>query len=66
MSFSENVYRIMEEKKMKQASVAKAAGLDPVTFNAILRGRKLLREEYVVPICLALEVTANDVFKEDK
>lgn len=62
MSCAENAYRIMREKKMNQSAVARAAGLNSKTFNSILRGRKLLREEAVIPICQALEVTPNELF----
>lgn len=62
MIFADNAYRIMREKKMSQAAVARAAGLNPKDFNAILRGRKLLREELINPICRALEVTPNELF----
>lgn len=65
MSFASNVYAIMDKKKMRQASVARAAGLTPQQFNDLLRNRKLLREDYVVPICNALECEPNDLFKTD-
>ena len=63
MSFSENVYKILKDKKMNQSAVARAAGMTPKEFNAILRNRKLLREENIIPICEALEVEPNDLFK---
>ena len=66
MSFSDNVYRIMQERKMSQAAVAKGAGMSPQAFNNILKGRKLLREEYVFPICRSLGVTPNDLFTDDR
>ncbi|MBC8558858.1 helix-turn-helix domain-containing protein [Fumia xinanensis] len=62
MNFSDRVYEIMRKKKMNQSAVARAAGFDPKVFNAILRGRKLLREEYVSPICEALDETPNTLF----
>lgn len=62
MSFADNAYQIMQAKKMSQSAVARAAGLSPKEFNALLRGRKLLREEYIVPICKALEATPNELF----
>lgn len=65
MSFAENVYRIMKNKKMKQADVARAAGMTPKDFNALLCGRRLLREEHVNPICRALDITPNDLFREE-
>lgn len=66
MSFAENVYKIMSEKKMNQSAVARAAGMTPKAFNAILRNRKLLREEHIVPICVALDVEPNDLFATGK
>ena len=62
MGVSENIYKIMEFKKMKQSAVAKAANMDPKEFNSILRRRKLLREEHIIPICMALEITPNELF----
>ena len=61
MSFADNVYKIMRDKKMNQSAVARAAGMNPKEFNALLRGRKLLREEFINPICRALEVTPNEL-----
>ena len=62
MNFADNAYRIMHDKKMNQSAVARAAGMTPKEFNALLRGRKLLREEFITPICRALEVTPNELF----
>lgn len=56
------IYVIMKSKKMQQSLVAKAAGFDPKLFNAILKGRKILRPEYVAPICNALEITPDILF----
>jgi len=49
---------------MKQASVAREAGLSPQQFNDLLNNRKLLREDLVMPICMALECTPNDLFMD--
>ena len=62
MNFADNAYQIMHDKKMNQSAVARAAGMTPKEFNALLRGRKLLREEFITPICRALEVTPNELF----
>lgn len=64
MSFSSNVYRILKEKNKSQAAVARAAGLNPHQFNDLLKGRKLLRAELVIPICKALDAEPNDLFLE--
>ena len=42
-----------------------AAGYDPKKFNALLRGRKRLTSDDVVPICKALGVTPNELFGID-
>ena len=67
MTYQDYIYSILEQKKMNQSAVARAAGLNPKEFNAMLRGRKLIRMEDVNPICRALEVTPNELFgyKED-
>lgn len=53
MSATEMIYKIIDEKCLKQSAVARAAGYDPKKFNALLRGRKKMTSEDVVPICKA-------------
>ncbi|QIB67791.1 helix-turn-helix transcriptional regulator [Aminipila butyrica] len=60
-----NVYRIIEEKCLKQSAVALKAGYDPKKFNAMLRGRKTITSEDVLPIAGALEVEVNDLFTQN-
>lgn len=62
MGFADNAYKIMKDKKMSQSAVARAAGLTPQQFNDLLRHRKLLREDVILPICNALDCTPNDLF----
>ena len=45
--------------------MARAAGYDPNKINALLRGRKRLTSDDVVPICKALGVTPNELFGID-
>ena len=47
----ERIYRIMRSKKMQQSLVAKDAGFAPKDFNNMLKGRKLIRPEHIVPLC---------------
>lgn len=61
MSATEMIYKIIDEKCLKQSAVARAAGYDPKKFNALLRGRKKMTSEDVVPICKALGVTPNEL-----
>lgn len=60
------IYDIMAEKKMKQSSVARGAGYSPKAFNAMLRGRKVIRLEDVPRICASLEVSPNTLFGWEK
>lgn len=62
MKLVDRIYLIMESKNMKQSAVARAAGYSPKMFNAILRERKILRAEDITKICLALDVTPNELF----
>jgi len=62
MSATDMIYKIIDEKCLKQSAVARAAGYDPKKFNALLRGRKRLTSDDVVPICKALGVTPNELF----
>ncbi|UNI72456.1 MAG: Cro/C1-type HTH DNA-binding domain protein [Chaetfec virus UA24_244] len=62
MTLQENIYNIMANKKMKQSLVARAAGYDPKTFNAMLRKRKAIKSDDILHICKALEVTPNVLF----
>lgn len=66
MSIPERILRIIEDKNMCQARVARSANIDPKLFNAMLHGRKIIRPEHINPICRALGVTPNDVFLDDK
>lgn len=43
---AKRIYQIMEEGHMKQSAVARAAGISPSLFNAMLRGRKIIRAEH--------------------
>lgn len=58
-----NIRQCIAEKGLKQSYVAKKAGFTPQEFNNILCGRKKLNVEYIMPICNALSITANDLFK---
>ena len=48
MSATDMIYKIIDEKCLKQSAVARAAGYDPKKFNALLRGRKRLTSDDVV------------------
>lgn len=62
MTVQDRIYKMMEGKNMCQARVARSAGIDPKLFNAMLRGRKLIRLEDINPLCNALGCEPNDLF----
>lgn len=65
MSVSDNIYKIIREKNYKQSAIAVAAGYNPRTFNNLLKGRKRITSNDIIPICNALGVTPNDLFGYD-
>lgn len=59
---AENTRRIIEERGLKQKSVAEKAGYSPKVFNDLLNGRKIIRELDIVKISSALGVPPNELF----
>lgn len=62
MDVTEIIYKAIEEKCLKQSAVARAAGYSPKQFNAMLKGRKRMTSDDVVPIYKALGMTPNQLF----
>lgn len=65
-SIIDRITKIMQDKKMKQSSVARAAGLSPKEFCDLLHGRRVFRVQYVASICEALGVEVNELFTPEK
>ncbi|HBH71121.1 MAG TPA: XRE family transcriptional regulator [Lachnospiraceae bacterium] len=57
-----NARRIIAEKGLKQCAVAKMAGYTPQEFSDMLCGRRVIRANDIAAICMALEITPNDLF----
>lgn len=57
-----NVEAIIIRKCLKQSAVAERAGYTKQQFNAMLRGRKVIRDTDIARIATALEVDANTLF----
>ncbi|MCM1336007.1 MAG: helix-turn-helix domain-containing protein [Bacteroides sp.] len=62
---SQNVKRIIEEKGLKQKSVAQKGGYKPQQFSNMLSGRKIIGGLDVLRIANALDVTPNDLFRSE-
>lgn len=63
-----NVKAIIIRKCLKQSAVAEKAGYTKQQFNAMLRGRMVIRDIDIMRIATALEVDANTLFakREDE
>lgn len=58
-----NIKRIMGEKGLKQKFVAEKSGFTEQQFSDLLSDRKRFDVDYVMPICRALSVSPNDLFR---
>lgn len=61
-----NVEAIIVKKCLKQSAVAEKAGYTKQQFNAMLRGRKVIRDMDIIRIASALEVDINNLFMAEK
>ena len=57
-----NIEAIINRRCLKQGSIAEKAGYTKQQFNAMLRGRKVIRDTDIMRIASALEVDANTLF----
>lgn len=63
---ADNINKIIEEKSLKQSAIACKAGFTPQEFNAMLRGRKLMRAVDIASIldgCAPRECTGKSVLR---
>lgn len=58
-----NLEKIIREKGYLKSAVAEKAGLTLKDLSDILHDRKIFRAEYVNPICKALGISPNELFK---
>lgn len=63
---AENVNHIIKERNLKQSAIANKAGFTPQEFNAMLKGRKLMRAIDIASILDVLGVDANELFKKEE
>lgn len=61
-----NVEAIISKKCLKQSAVAEKAGYTKQQFNAMLRGRRVIRDTDIMRIAYALDVDANTLFSREK
>lgn len=61
-----NIKKIINEKGLKQVAVATRANFSQSAFNAMIRGRRLIKPCDVNNIAHALGVSANDLYKKEQ
>ncbi len=57
-----NIKKYINEKGFKQKAIAEKIQMSERNFSAMLNGRKNVDCTYIVPICIALDVSPNDLF----
>lgn len=61
---ADNINQIIKERNLKQSAIACKAGFTPQEFNAMLKGRRLMRAVDIASILDVLSVDANELFKK--
>ena len=64
-SIGNNLYKIRKAKGLTQAEVAEKADLSDRTYADIERGSVTMRIDSMLKICVALNITPNDVLVVD-
>ena len=58
-----HIKQLITDKGLKQKYVAEQMGLSQNDFSNMMNGRKEFKVEYVVPLCKALGISANELFR---
>lgn len=58
-----NISKIINERGLKQCSVAKKAGYSAQAFNDMLNGRKVIKVSEVLKIAVALDTTVSELYR---
>ncbi|MBQ7119860.1 MAG: helix-turn-helix transcriptional regulator [Oscillospiraceae bacterium] len=58
-----NAKKIIEQKGLKQKSVAERMGLSENQMSALLNGRKVIDSEIITSLCAALNSEPNELFE---
>ena len=60
-----NIKYLIKKKGMKQCAVAEKTDLSVKAFSDIMHGRKILKVEYIPRFAMALDVSIEELFKEN-
>lgn len=58
-----HIKQLIADKGLKQKYVAEQMGLSQNDFSNMMNGRKDFKVEYVAPLCKALGISANELFR---
>ena len=61
-SVAYGIESIMEENGFVQRVIAEKSGFTEQQFSDMLRGRKVIRADYLVPIAKAMRVSIQDIY----
>lgn len=62
----QNLRFILNEKGIKQKSLAQKADIPEKTLSAMLNGRREIHHNEIISICNALSITPNDLYGVQK
>lgn len=65
-SVAAGIERIIRDKGFVRGSIAAKAGFSDQQFCDMLKGRKIIRADYLVPIAKAMGVTVQEIFDAGK
>ena len=65
-SVAAGINTIIRDKGFVQGSIAAKAGFTDQQFCDMLKGRKIIRADYLVPIAKALGVTVQEIYDAGK
>lgn len=70
MSYEEiainNIRAEINKRGIKQKTVAERCGMNETLFSSLLQGRKKLTVDILMDICVALDVTSDELLCLDK
>lgn len=60
-----NIYKIIHAKGLKQGAVAERAGYSKQAFNAMLKGRRIIKPNDILAIAKALDTDVRELFENE-
>ncbi|MBS6295944.1 MAG: helix-turn-helix transcriptional regulator [Dialister sp.] len=63
---AENLEKIIEERALHQAEIARRAGLKPRNLCDIIKGNKLIRANEIETLAKVLNIGVEDLFRRER